>query len=969
MLLAIGMAFAQNQRKTDSLEKQLTCRIPDTTRCRIMSILCEEYMRIDKKKARYYNNQSMLLSVSCGYKRGIASGFYDKAILMKYMGRNDSAIKLLKTSGTLYLQLPDTLNYLNCRAETGAVCLAGQDYQQAMECFLEAEKGYARIKSRQNLARIYSQLGSLYKAQKLTDEALKYHQRSLMINKELNFKLGISVNLNNIGNIFDERKNYDSARYYYHKALEIKELLKDNLGIARTLNNLGMVFLNMGDVKNALQYHLKALVINQEANNKKDLAINYANLGYDYLKANEFPRAAYNASQSLKLATDIHDLTLLSESYKILNEAAAGTGEYKKALRYYQLHKQYYDSVINEKNRNAIAEIRARYDVVKNETMIAELNSLKKDQELRMETIKANRNLYLSLLIGVMFILLAFYMWIRSRKKIELHLQEVNHVKSKFFANLSHEFRTPLSLMLGPVEKLLENADAEERVLLEIIRRNAKRVLTLDEQLLELTRLETGNHKLKLTQGEISLVIKGIAGSFQSLAERKSINYTCEILLNDTTAIFDADILEKVINNLLSNAFKYTPGGGNISVSATFVNSSDVSGMKVFQKKIRSRYIRIDIQDSGIGIPEKYHDKIFDRFFQISDGKEYGREGTGIGLALTKELVELSHGVITLNSREGQGSLFTVFLPVEKEVFSPNDTAEITAYKETPAMALQPTVYQGHSPVKPPHDPIEKTGEQTVAQVLVVEDNPDMRRYLRVLLSGIYSVAEAAEGAEGFRMACENHPDLIITDLMMPGIDGMEFCAKIKGEVCTSHIPLIMLTALASTEDKITGLETGADDYIGKPFSNSELLARIRNLISQREHLRNLFCTEMRLQPGDVTVTPVDERFLQRLIKSIEDHIENPEIDIDFLTKSASMSRSRLHMKLKALTGMSATGFVKIIRLKRAVNLMDQHYGNVSEIAYAVGFTNLSYFTKCFREVYGELPSDYLKKRMIGCST
>jgi DNA-binding response OmpR family regulator len=250
-------------------------------------------------------------------------------------------------------------------------------------------------------------------------------------------------------------------------------------------------------------------------------------------------------------------------------------------------------------------------------------------------------------------------------------------------------------------------------------------------------------------------------------------------------------------------------------------------------------------------------------------------------------------------------------------------------------------------------------------KILVVEDNPDMRRYLWKILSDSYTITEAADGDEGFRTACEHHPDLIITDLMMPGTDGLQFCRKLKSEECTSHIPVIMLTALASTEDKITGLDTGADDYIAKPFNNSELIARIKNLLFQRDNLRHLFSTEMKLQPGDVTVTPVDERFLQRLIKSIEDQIDNPDIDIDYLTRSANMSRSQLHQKLKALTGMPATGFVKIIRLKRAASLMDQHFGNVSDVAYAVGFANLSYFSKCFREVYKVSPSDYLARVTI----
>ena len=959
ILLVAGIAFGQNIRKIDSLEKLLKTSLSDTARCRITGIIFNECLRIDKKKAIYYNNQMLALSQASGYKKCMAQGYYNKAILMKNTGKNDSVILLLRKSSTLYLQCNDTLHYLNSLTETGVIYLSGQKYQEALEIFLEAEKGYTKLNAKQNMARIYSQIGSLYKYQKQPDEALKYHRKSLKINEEINFKLGVSANLNNIGNLYDEKGNYDSARYFYLRALEIKELLGDKLGIARIMNNIGMVFLNLGDVKKAISYHQKALVYNKETNNKKDLAINYANLGNDYLKSGDYHKAAGYANQSLELALEIHDLSLMSESHKILTDAAEAKGDYKKALESYRLYKEYYDSVINEKNQKAIAEIGTRYDVVKKEKEIAELNINKKEQELRMQTIKANRNLYLSLFIGVVFVVLVLYLRIRNRKKIENHLQEVNEMKSRFFANLSHEFRTPLSLMLGPVEKLLEHSTSEDRVLLEMVQRNAKRALTLDEQLLELTRLETGNQKLNLTRGDISLVLKGIASSFQSLAQRKKIHYTYEIQLNEFPALFDADILEKVTNNLLTNAFKFTPDDGTVSVRSILVDSKDLPVRKPQLRKMNSRYIRIEVQDSGIGIPEKFHEKIFDRFFQVSDESGHTREGTGIGLALTKELVVLHHGFITLTSHENQGSLFSVFLPIDTEGFSQDETSGIKAYQ-------RPHLEPGEN--KPEDIQENQNGdslEPGLQRILIVEDNPDMRRYLTNILSESYAVIEAAEGAEGYIKACKNHPDLIITDLMMPGTDGIEFCRKIKSEECTSHIPVIMLTALATTEDKIAGLVTGADDYIGKPFSNSELLARIKNLINQREQLRHLFSTEMKLQPSDVTVTPVDEKFLQKLIKAIEDQIDKPDIDIDFLTRTANMSRSQLHLKLKALTGMPATGFVKIIRLKRAASLMDQNFGNVSDIAYAVGFTNLSYFSKCFREVYGESPSDYVNKRHL----
>jgi DNA-binding response OmpR family regulator len=518
--------------------------------------------------------------------------------------------------------------------------------------------------------------------------------------------------------------------------------------------------------------------------------------------------------------------------------------------------------------------------------------------------------------------------------------------------------------MLGPVETLLKHAGSKDKVLLELIYRNANRVLTLDEQLLELTRLETRNQKLKLVEGDIVIVLKGIASAFQSLAERRKIQYLYEFDLNEPFAIFDADVVEKIINNLLTNAFKFTPDQGTVSITAGIVQPRDIPGKKIATGKKSSRYIHIEVKDSGIGIPEKYLGKIFDRFFQVSEGKNHSQNGNGIGLALTKELVDLNHGWITLVSKENQGSLFSVFLPIDKEAFTAEEIRNVSGYSTGKIAGEDQGIMENAPDFQEEEGTFhaENNEDNELRKILIVEDNSDMRRYLGITLSDHYEVISAVEGAEGFRMACTTHPDLIITDLMMPGIDGMEFCRKIKSEERTSHIPVIMLTALASTLDRIAGFETGADDYIGKPFSNPELLARIKNLISQRTKLRHLFGTEMKVQPSDVTVTSVDERFLQRLIKAIEDQIDNPEIDIEYLTKSVNMSRSQLHQKLKALTGLPATGFVKIIRLKRAASLMEQNFGNVSDISYAVGFTNLSYFSKCFREVYHESPSDYLSK-------
>ncbi|UCG28105.1 MAG: response regulator, partial [Bacteroidales bacterium] len=442
---------------------------------------------------------------------------------------------------------------------------------------------------------------------------------------------------------------------------------------------------------------------------------------------------------------------------------------------------------------------------------------------------------------------------------------------------------------------------------------------------------------------------------FASLAEKKKIDFTYHLPVKKLVTWFDPDKLEKILNNLLSNAFKFTSEGGKIKITVSLVPAKNKKSTLTDKNTLL-----LTIEDTGRGIPKDQLEKIFDRFHQVENAKTPETVGTGIGLSLTKELIDLMLGEIKVESQSGKGTTFFVWLPLGKEHLSEwNFTireARPDPLKKIPE-AGEVIEEEKYTEDVSQDEPLE----YDLPLVLTVEDHEDIRTHIRENLEGSFRVMEAGDGLTGLDKAIENIPDMIITDLMMPGMDGIELCKKLKTDERTSHIPVIMLTAKASVEDKLEGLETGADAYIVKPFSIKELRLRVSKLIEQRKILRERYSKEVTLEPGDIAVTSADERFLQKTLACIEEHMGDSDFDVRQFQDEMSMSRMQLFRKLKALVGYTPSEFIRNLRLKRAAKLLDQDYGNVAEVCYEVGFNNLSYFAKCFKELFGVLPSEYLK--------
>ncbi|MBK7105120.1 MAG: response regulator [Ignavibacteriae bacterium] len=557
--------------------------------------------------------------------------------------------------------------------------------------------------------------------------------------------------------------------------------------------------------------------------------------------------------------------------------------------------------------------------------------------------------IYAFIFLGILY-LIRNYELKRIRKKHSLELElaafeklkELDQLKSYFFANISHEFRTPLTLVLGQIESVLSsNIETKEKGKLHVANRNARRLLDLINQLLDLSKIEAGSMKLEAKQHNIVSFLKSLFYSFESIAETHKISLKFKSDFENIPVFFDPDKMEKVFYNFISNSIKFTKSGGEVSVSLSLRGNS---------------IVLIKIKDNGKGISKKHLPHIFDRFYQVEGSNTREFEGTGIGLALANELILLHNGKINVESEENYWTEFTIELPMgdlnlEKEQlvdFSPkfinqNDIENLNEKK-----------------VEIINTQLENISQNKNSEIiLIVDDNSDVRSYIKEQIENEYKIFEASNGEEGIKKAEAEIPDLIITDVMMPKIDGYQFCKKIRSNDKTSHIPIIMLTAKAALDDKIEGLETGIDAYLTKPFSAKELIVRVKNLIYQRKQLRKKFSKSTILKPSEITEISVDQKFLENVIKFIESNFENENFTIEDITSKVNMSISQLNRKLNALIDQPAGQLIRSLRLQRAADLLKQNAGNVAEICYMVGFNDQAYFSRSFKKQFGFSPSEY----------
>ena len=507
---------------------------------------------------------------------------------------------------------------------------------------------------------------------------------------------------------------------------------------------------------------------------------------------------------------------------------------------------------------------------------------------------------------------------------------ELEKIKIKFLTNLSHELKTPLTLVLNPIENLMFQENSTEKLeMLNLISRNAKRLLNLVNQLLDFRRIETNELTLYKTEGDLVTFVQEIVDAFKYIATRKNIalHFVCAFKNYNTT--FDKDKLERILINLLSNAIKFTNDGGNVSLQLT---GDGDAGVKMI------------LRDTGIGLPADIRDKIFERFFQANNHADILNQGSGIGLSIAQEFVKLHGGAIKVESEEGVGSAFIITLP------------------------LVPLYFEQSTPLHLPNEKLDSVGSFATKEppklekpiVLIVDDDDDLRAYLVQSLKTKYKIIEASDGRQGWQKALANHPQVIISDVNMPGVDGVEMVRKIKNDTRTKHIPVIMLTVLSEETEQLKGLEAGASDYLTKPFSFHLLSIKIENLLSLNSLLKNTYSKHIQVETPEIEVASEDEKFLLKFTRYVEENIENPNLSIEELSKAMFVSRSTLYAKVLNMTGETPVEYVRSLKLKKALSLLQKNDMKIAQIAYAVGFSNPNYFARAFKAKYNVSPSEYL---------
>lgn len=512
-------------------------------------------------------------------------------------------------------------------------------------------------------------------------------------------------------------------------------------------------------------------------------------------------------------------------------------------------------------------------------------------------------------------------------------LRALDEAKTRFFTNVSHELRTPLTLILGPIEELRQGRILPEAGTFDLLYRQASRLLALINQLLDVARLEAGKLQLNRQPLDAGAWLRLRAETFASAAASQGLALAVSIPTVPVIVEADAEQLEKILDNLLGNALKFTPSGGRITVDL-LTTAGPAQAL-------------LTVQDTGPGIAPHHLTNLFDRFYQADDSASRIRGGSGIGLALVKELTELHGGTVGVTSTPGEGTCFTVALPLS--------TANVP---DAPPETFRPASLTANPP-----EPIDIliTQQPDLPLLVVIDDHDDMRTYLTACLAPDYRIITAPDGEAGLDLLAATIPDLVITDLMMPCLDGLEFCRRLRADERTSHIPLILLTARTDDATRLQGLTLGADDFLHKPFSAPELRTRVANLLAQRRQLRERFSRDLLLRPANIAITPADEVFLRRVLAVAEQHLGDADFDVEAFAQALALSRTQLFRKLKGLTNQSPVDFLRAFRLQRAADILIAG-GPVAEVAYAVGFNSMSYFAKCFREQYGYPPSEHARR-------
>ena len=862
----------------------------------------------------------------------LAEIYYRIGVNYRYKHEYDSAQYYYKKTLPLATHINDYYKLGRLYNELGVVCRKTDRNKEAIDYFVSSIKSTDKSKNFYGKAIAENGIGNIYLVQKEYTKALSYFKESLKYGFTNNNKYHLEISYGNLGETFLYLQQYDSATFYINKSLALAKLRNNPIGVGICYQLLGQVKMSQHQYKSAYDYYEQALILQRNRKDKRYLSTILVHHGNVCAKLKRYKEAEMNLLEGRAISQKIHSIDNLILSNQSLYEVYYKTERYKDASDALILTQAYTDSLYNMEKLRVLNNLEYQYQSKKKTQEIELLNT---NNELISKSKIMQRNQFGILLIFIAGLAAFFYYRYQSRQKVTRELQRINEMKSKFFSNISHEFRTPLTLIKGPVEKqLVISRSEEQRADFQLILRNSDRLLSLVDQLLNLSKIDAGHFSISAQKGDLRSLLKGISNSFNYQASGKDINYQIEIGAIEM-AWFDTNIIEIIVTNLLSNAFKFVPNNGMVKMHIDNCNGK----------------LKIQISNSGCKLSSQELTCMFDRFYQAEESEQ---QGTGIGLSLVKELCTLYRVPISVNCSKEQIIKFEVCLPINKEHFSETEIA--SAPQKNEEMVI---VTNSNSETTQAVQSIDRLSDLPV--LLIVEDNFDMRQYIKTNFDKNYQVLEAENGELGIQLALDHVPDLIISDVMMPKIDGIELCKTLKSDSKTNHIPIILLTAKVGDEDVLGGLKSGADDYIAKPFNVQTLATKIENLITIRKHLQEKYQKELIINPLNLVFESEEEKFAEILQEILDKHLRDPEFSVDQFCTEARMSRTQLHRKLKALTGYSATAFIRSQRIKLAANILLKPDVTISDACFSTGFNDTSYFSKCFKEIQGQTPSEYIK--------
>lgn len=776
----------------------------------------------------------------------------------------------------------------------GNVQLSMENYNAAILAFRQALSGEQQLESDLGQAINYANIGAIFEKQGMIDSAWIYYRRSMQHNQAAGSNLGISLCHTYFGNLLEKDRQWDNAIREYRSAYDLMEKSQDRWHWIESCIALARVNMGKGDMASAQKYLTRASRTAKEMQSREHLREVYW-LNYLY--------------------------------YEKL-------GNCPKAFENYKLSREYADSVSNIENTAHLQNLRVNFEKEKSSRELALIQANYR-MEQRTKNIILFAGIFILLLTVTVIVILLYVVRIKSRtQKIMRHMETV---RSKFFTNITHEFRTPLTVILGLANQLSEKTgkDQEYSASLQTIIRQGDHLLSLVNQLLNISKVRSSIEEPNWRTGDIVAFIRMIVENFQIFAQQKHLNLIFVPQQTFLQADFVPEYFQKVMHNLLSNALKYTPKGGHIYITATQDNNNLV----------------IQIADSGNGIDKQDLPHIFETFYQGNNSCM--DMGTGVGLSLAKQMVETMGGQITVKSAVGKGTVFFVTLPLKHgtsqwEEWTPGE----------PDKNLTPSVTT--------HDPASSETEPSGADpvtILLVEDNQDVAFYIGGLLKDRYRLLYARDGKEGLEKAAEYMPDLILTDLMMPGMDGFELCREIRSSIVLNHIPIIIITAKSEDVDKVQGLEAGADAYLLKPFNSDELHVRIAKLLEQRRVLREKYSRALRNNcPESVKLLPADQAFMDRLTDIVYSQLSDTALNSDKIAEKMCMSKSQLNRKVRVITGSNTTTYILHVRMEKAKRMLSSNDMPIGDIAMQCGFEDVGYFGRVFKQTFGMTPSQYRKK-------